>query len=102
MANRTVRLRVDGWSNSRFASVGEKSLSFEVMNLGCACPTCFARLFAVENRMKNSDLKWRLAQVQIPERGAPSAILVVEPEEMPKNVDAFFSNLLGLQIREIA
>jgi len=100
--NRTVRLRVDGWSNPRFVRVEGNLILFEVMWYGCACSTCLARLAAVMNRMSASDVKWTVMDIHIPERGGePSAVLVVEPTEMPEKVDAFLSNLLGLQISEV-
>lgn len=101
--NRTIRLKVDGWSNTRFGRVESNLIAFEVMSLGCACPTCFARLNAVMNRMKDSDVKWQVRNASIPEReGAASAILTVELKEMPEQVDIYLSDLLGLQIREVA
>ena len=100
---RTVRLKVDGWSNTRFGRIESNLIAFEVMWLGCACPTCFARLDAVMNRMKESDVKWQVREVPIPEReGIPSTILMVEPKEMPERVDSYLSDLLGLQIKEVA
>ena len=103
MDNRTVRLRVDGWSKPRFGLVEGNLVMFEVMWYGCACSTCFARLDAVMNRMEESDLKWTVTDICIPERGGlPSAILVVESTEVPEKVDTFLSELLGLQISEIA
>lgn len=103
MANRTVRLRVDGWSNPRFGRVESNLVAFEVMWLGCACTTCFGRLAAVENRMSDSKVEWVMAQAPIPERGmVPSLILVVKPERMPEEVDTYLSDLLGLEISEIA
>ncbi|KKT79092.1 MAG: hypothetical protein UW74_C0004G0004 [Candidatus Giovannonibacteria bacterium GW2011_GWC2_44_8] len=102
-ANRTVRLKVDGWSNSRFGRIEGNLISFEVMWLGCACSTCFARLDAVENRMKGSEVKWQVRDIMIPERVVmPSATLMVEPKEMPERVDSYLSDLLGLQISEVA
>lgn len=104
MEARTIRLKVDGWSNVRFGRIDANALAFEVMSLGCACPTCFDRLNAVMNRMKESELKWQMLNFPIPERGngIPSTILVVEPKEMPSQVDSYLSDLLGLQIREVA
>lgn len=103
MDNRTVRLRVDGWSNPRFGRVEGNLVMFEVMWYGCACSTCLARLEAVMNRLTGSDVKWTVQDVFIPERGGvPSAVLVVEPTEVPKKVDTFLSGLLGLQISEVA
>ena len=105
MADRTIRLKVDGWSNIRFGRVESNLIAFEVMWLGCACPACFARLNAVMNRMKDSEVKWQVRNVSIPEseRGeTASAILMVEPMEMPEQVDSYLSDLLGLQIREVA
>src|SRR3989344_1559706 len=100
-ANRTVRLKVDGWSNARFGHVEGNLIVFEVMWLGCACSTCFARLNAVMNRMKDSDVKWQVRNVPIPEReGTTSTILMVEPKEMPEREDNYLSDLLGLQISE--
>ncbi|HEY4495483.1 MAG TPA: hypothetical protein VJC01_03495 [Candidatus Paceibacterota bacterium] len=100
---KTVRLKVDGWSNSRFGRIESDLIVFEVMWLGCACPTCFARLDAVKNRMKGSEVKWQARNVLIPERGGmPSTILMVEPKEMPERVDSYLSDLLGLQISEVA
>lgn len=103
MAERTIRLRVDGWSNIRFGRVESNLIAFEVMCWSCACPTCLARLNAVENRMEDSNVKWQMQDVLFPERdGMPSAILMVEPKEMPERVDNYLSDLLGLQIREVA
>ena len=103
MDNRTVRLRVDGWSNARFGRVEGNLIGFEVMTLACGCPTCFARLDAVRNRMQTAEIKWRTQVLPIPERGMePSIVLLVEPKEVPEKVDAFLSGLLGLQIREVA
>ena len=104
MADRTVRLRVDGWSNTRFGRVEGNLVMFEVMWLGCACSACFGRLNAAMNRMETSEVKWAVQGAMLPERegGAPSVILVVEPREMPEKVDAFLSDLLGLQISEVA
>ncbi len=100
---RTVRLRVDGWSNARFGRVEGNLVMFEVMSWGCACSTCLARLDTVMNRMSDSDIKWKVQDIAIPERGGvPSAVLVVEPKEIPEKVDAFLSGLLGLQISEVA
>lgn len=103
MDSRTVRLRVDGWSNARYGHVEGNLIGFEVMSLACGCPTCFARLDAVIDRMQNADAVWRIAEMAIPERGmAPSVVLLVEPKEMPERVDTFLSGLLGLQISEVA
>ncbi|KKT17230.1 MAG: hypothetical protein UV98_C0014G0003 [Parcubacteria group bacterium GW2011_GWB1_43_6] len=102
-ANRTVRLKVDGWSNIRFGHVEGNFIVFEVMWLGCACPTCFARLDAVKNRMRGSEVKWQVLDIMIPERVVmPSVTLMVEPKEMPERVDSYLSDLLGLQISEVA
>ncbi|MDP2734884.1 MAG: hypothetical protein Q8P12_01615 [bacterium] len=103
MANRTVRLRVDGWSNPRFGRVEDNLIAFEVVWLGCACATCFGRLTAVENRMSESKVEWTVQEAFIPARGgAPSLILVVKPERMPEEVDTYLSDLLGLEISEVA
>jgi len=104
IAARTIRLKVDGWSNVRFGRIDGNVIAFEVMSLGCACPTCFARLDTVINRMKDSELKWQVQEFPIPERGngIPSSVLMVEPKEMPTQVDSYLSDLLQLQIREIA
>lgn len=103
MDNRTVRLRVDGWSNARFGRIEGNLIGFEVMSLACGCPTCFKRLDTVRNRMQGADVTWRTQVLPIPERdGMPSVVLLVEPKEMPEKVDAFLSGLLGLQIREVA
>lgn len=100
---RTLRVRVDGWSSARFARVEGNLVMFEVMSLGCACSTCFARLDTVGNRMQSAEVAWDIAVIAIPERGGePSVVLVVEPTEMPEKVDAFLSDLLGLQISEVA
>lgn len=100
---RTVCLKVDGWSNPRFGRVESNLIAFEVMWLGCACPTCFARLDAVMNRMEGSEVKWQVRDISFLERGGmPSATLMVEPKEMPERVDNYLSDLLGLQIREVA
>src|SRR3989344_2467728 len=102
MDNRLVRLRVNGWSNLRFGRVEGNLVMFEVMWLGCACATCVARLDAVMNRMSESDINWTVQDIILPGRkGVPSAVLVVEPKEMPEKVDAFLSELLGLQVSEI-
>ena len=103
-ASRTGRLKVDGWSNTRFGRIEEGLVAFEVMWWGCACPTCLARLDAVMNRLKDSDVKWKVRNLPVPERegGKPSAILMVEPTEMPERVDSYFSDLLGLRISEVA
>ncbi len=102
MDGRTVCLKVDGWSNPRFGRVEENLVMFEAMWMGCACPTCYARLQAIETRMEESEHKWAVTVGQIPEREfSPSAILVVETKEVPEKVDAFLSELLGLQIREV-
>jgi hypothetical protein len=103
MDNRTVLLRVDGWSNTRFGRVEGNLVVFEVMWWGCACSTCLGRLAAVKSRMESAEIRWAVQDVVIPERGtAPSVVLVVEPEEMPEKADAFLSDLLGLQISEVA
>lgn len=103
MADRTVCLKVDGWSNPRFARIEGNFVMFEAMWMGCDCPTCYARLDAIKTRMEGSEYSWRIAVAKIPEREfAPSAIVVVEPKEIPEKVDAFFSELLGLQISEVA
>ena len=104
MADRTVRLRVDGWSNARFGRVEGNLVMFEVMWWGCACATCLGRLSAVKNRMESSGAKWTVQDAILPERktDVPSAILVVEPREAPEKADAFLSELLGLQISEVA
>lgn len=100
---RTVRLRVDGWSNARFGRVEGNLIGFEVMSLACACPTCFKRLTTVMNRMQSADVTWHTQVLPIPERGMePSFVLMVEPKEIPEKVDAFLSGLLGLQISEVA
>ncbi len=100
---KTTRLKVDGWSNSRFARIEGNLVGFEVMSLDCGCSTCFARLSAVENRMQKSGLKWRIVPTQIPEReGGPSLVLMVETPQIPERLDDFFGDLLGLQIREVA
>lgn len=102
-ADRTIRLKVDGWSNMRFGRIESNLIAFEVMSLGCACPTCFARLNAVMNRMRESEVNWQVRNAPIPEReGTTSTILMVEPKEMPEQVDSYLSDLLGLQIKEIA
>ena len=100
---KTVRLKVDGWSNSRFGRIESNLISVEVMWLGCACSTCFARLDAVKNRMRGSEVKWQVREIPMPERaGIPSATLVGEPKEMPEWVESYLSDLLGLQISEVA
>ncbi len=99
--SRTLYFRVEGWSNARCGRVEGNLISFEVMYWGCACSTCLARLHAVRNRMSESDVKWQVQDIFIPERGGmPSAVLMVEPKEMPEKVDAYLGALLGLQIRE--
>lgn len=101
--SRTVRLKVDGWSNTRFGLIEGNLVMFEALWMGCACLTCVARLKTIVDRMQLSDLKWNVALVQIPEReGVPSTILVVEAKEVPEKVDAFLTELLGLQISEVA
>src|SRR3989344_3946869 len=104
MENKTVRLKVAGWSNPRFGRIENGRIMFEVMSWECACPTCFTRLETVKNRMKSNDvLLWQIDDITLPERrGAISAVLVVEPKEMPKRLDTFLSELLKLQISEIA
>lgn len=103
MANRSVCLKVDGWSNARFAWIEGNLVKFEAMWLGCDCSTCQARLHAIEIRMTESGHSWQVAVEQIPERGSsPSVILVVEPKVVPEKLDSFFSGLFGLQIREVA
>lgn len=103
MDNRTVRLRVDGWSNPRFGRVEGNLVMFEAMWMGCACHSCFSRLNAVMNRMESTGVKWQMQSTCIPERGeGASVVLVVEPEAMPEKVDAFLSDLLGLRISEVA
>lgn len=103
MENRTIRLRVDGWSSARFGRVEEGLIGFEVMSLGCGCQTCFSRLDSVTNRMQGESVRWDIAPVAIPERGGDvSLVLWVEPAEMPEKVDAFLTELLGLQISELA
>lgn len=96
-------LKVDGWSNPRFGFNVDNSIGFEVMWQACACSTCYRRLDAVQTRMKASDLKWQVRNLPIPGRGGvPSAVLLVEPKEMPEKVDNYLSDLLGLRIQEIA
>lgn len=96
-------LKVDGWSNPRFGFIAGNGIGFEAMWHGCACPTCYGRLNAVMNRMKDSDLKWQVQNISFPEReGVPSAVLLVEPKEMPEQIDNYLSDLLGLRIKEVA
>ncbi len=103
MENRTLRLLVDGWSNPRFGRVEGNLVMFEVMRLSCACDTCLDRLDLVYDRMAKSDAEWTVQTISIPERGGTSSrVLVVGLKEMPEKVDAFLSELLGLQISEIA
>lgn len=104
MDDRTIRLRVDGWSNPRFARVEGNFIMFEVMWNGCACPTCIGRLESVKSRLsKKTEVRWAVRDLVIPERGAgSSAVLVVESAEVPEKVDTFLSGLLGLQISKIA
>lgn len=104
MDDRTIRLRVDGWSNPRFARVEGNLIMFEVMWYGCACPTCMRRLETVKSRLsEQTDVRWTVLDIAIPERdGLPSAVLMVEPAEVPEKVDTFLSGLLGLQISELA
>lgn len=105
MSNRkTIHLAVDGWSNIRFGCVEGNLIGFEVMLLACGCPTCFGRLDAVRNRMKETDVKWETAVVRIPQRGnqGDSVVLWVEPKEMPETIGDYLSNLLGLRIVEVA
>ena len=101
---KTVRLRVDGWSNVRFGRIEGNRIAFEVMLLACGCPTCFGRLDTVRNRMKNVDVAWVIAVIQIPERGdrGDSTVLWVEPKEMPEKIGDYLSALLGLRIVEVA
>jgi hypothetical protein len=94
---------VNGWGNARFGRIEDNFVAFEVMCNACACPTCFARLEAVTDRLANSDTKWTVQDLYIPERGgASSAVLVIEPKEIPEKIDVFLSGLLGLQISEAA
>jgi hypothetical protein len=103
MSTRTARLEVEGWSNVRYGLVESNLVLFEVMSLGCACDTCLARLEMVKNRLEDSDVTWRMYEAMIPERGfVPSIVLEVETKETPKKLDSFLSNLLSLQISEIA
>lgn len=107
MNNGTRRFRVEGWSNVRFGRIEGNLIAFEVMHWGCACSSCLARLNTVLNRMKDSEVKWTMTRFQIPERlemglEGPSELLVLEPREMPKQVDVYLSDLLGLQISEVA
>ena len=97
---RTQLLKVEGWSNPRYAQIRGNLILFEVMSLGCSCGTCFGRLDAVKNRMKTADVRsWRTVELEIPERGfVPSVILAVEPKEMPARIDPYRGDLLGLQI----
>lgn len=106
MDDRTLCFQVAGWSNTRFGRVGSGLIAFEVMWWCCACRTCLARLSTVLNRLQESEVRWTMVCFPIPERleggqEGPSAVLVVEPKEMPERVDAYLSDLLGLQISEV-
>lgn len=103
MVDRSVCLKVDGWSNPSFAWIEGSLVKFEAMWMGCDCETCYARLNAIETRMRESEHSWHVVVEQVPERVfAPSAIVVVEPKEVPEKLGSFFSELFGLQMSEVA
>ncbi len=102
MIDRTLRLRVDGWSNARFGKIEGNLIMFEVLYLACACSTCVGRLDAVVHAIQSANVaSWQVLRVSIPEReAAASIVLAVEPKEMPAKVDAYLSEIFKLQISE--
>ncbi len=97
------KFRVTGWQNKRMGRLEGNRLMFEVMNLACACETCFARLDLIKSCMESSNFRWSIIDLDSQERcGQMSRILMVELEEIPENISAFLSGLLGLEIKMIA
>ncbi len=103
--SRTYKVRVDDWSNARFLHTQDNLVMFEVMWLRCGCHSCFSRLNTVMNRMQAAEVReWHVSTMPVPERGflaEPSVVLYLEPKEMPRDVVAFVSEILGLPVREV-
>lgn len=95
MAERQLRLRVEGWANSRHAMVRGNTLYMEVARVACNhCPTCSFRIRTIESRLQGSATPWRFVFMD------GGQYLAVEPEQVPTSVGRFLTNLLGLRISE--
>ena len=95
MHERELRLRVEGWSNSRHAVVRGNTLMIEVARVRCNhCPTCSHRIQTIESRLRGAGTPWRFVNLN------GGTYLAVEPEQIPAKVGNYLSGLLGLRVSE--
>jgi len=100
--NKTIRLKVGGWSNHRFARIEGGWVMFEIMCLSCACPMCYSRVDFVKEKLIKSGIPWKMMICAILEReGDINLIVAIKPKKVPEKIDTFLSNLLDLQIKKI-